>query len=59
MSFTEEEIFRRFYRGDEARSGEGSGLGLSIAESFTRNLGGRLRVVIDSDQFKVIMEFPL
>jgi len=59
MSFTEEEILQRFYRGDEARSGEGSGLGLSIAESFTRNLGGRLKVVIDGDQFKVIMEFPL
>lgn len=59
MSFTEEEILQRFYRGDEARSGEGSGLGLSIAESFTRNLGGRLRVIIDGDQFKVKMEFPL
>ena len=59
MSFTEEEILQRFYRGDEARSGEGSGLGLSIAESFTRNLGGRLRVLIDGDQFKVKIEFPL
>lgn len=59
MSFTEEEILQRFYRGDEARSGEGSGLGLSIAESFTRNLGGRLKVIIDGDQFKVKMEFPL
>jgi len=46
MSFTEEEILQRFYRGDEARSGEGSGLGLSIAESFTRNLGGRLKVLL-------------
>ena len=59
MNFTEEEILQRFYRGDEARSGEGSGLGLSIAESFTRNLGGRLRVLIDGDQFKVKIEFPL
>lgn len=59
MDFTNEEILQRFYRGDEARSGEGSGLGLSIAESFTRNLGGQLKVIIDGDQFKVKMGFPL
>ena len=58
MNFTEEEILQRFTRGDESRTGEGSGLGLSIAESFTQSCGGKFKLDIDGDQFKVIVEFP-
>jgi signal transduction histidine kinase len=58
MNFTEDEILQRFYRGEKSRSGEGSGLGLSIAESFTRNCGGKFNIDIDGDQFKVKLEFP-
>jgi signal transduction histidine kinase len=58
MNFTEEEILQRFARGDESRTGEGSGLGLSIAESFTQSCGGTFRLNIDGDQFKVAIEFP-
>ena len=39
MDFTAEEILQRFNRGDKSRTTEGSGLGLSIAESFTRACG--------------------
>ena len=42
MDFTEEEILQRFVRGDKSRTTEGSGLGLSIAESFMNSFGGRL-----------------
>jgi signal transduction histidine kinase len=57
MNFTEEEILQRFTRGDESRTGEGSGLGLSIAESFTQSCGGTFKLDIDGDQFKVTVEF--
>lgn len=59
MNFTEEEILQRFYRGDQSRTTEGSGLGLSIAESFTCNCGGKLDVTIDGDVFKVMITFDL
>ena len=59
MDFTAEEILQRFNRGDEARSSEGSGLGLSIAESFTWACGGRFQVEVDGDQFKVRLGFPV
>lgn len=59
MDFTPEEILQRFTRGDKARSGEGSGLGLSIAESFTQSCGGRFAVEIDGDQFKAAITLPI
>jgi signal transduction histidine kinase len=59
MDFTPEEILQRFTRGDKARSGEGSGLGLSIAESFTQSCGGRFAVDIDGDQFKAAITLPI
>lgn len=57
MNFTEEEILQRFVRGDQARSTEGSGLGLSIAESFTQVCGGEFDLKIDGDLFKVTLKF--
>ncbi len=59
MDFTAEEITERFVRGDKARTAEGSGLGLSIAQSFTQACGGRFAVDIDGDQFKVHISFDL
>lgn len=58
MEFTEEEILERFTRGDKSRTTEGNGLGLSIADSFTRICGGELYVKIDGDQFTVEILFP-
>lgn len=59
MDFTAEEILQRFSRGDKSRTTEGSGLGLSIAESFTNVCGGKFKVEIDGDLFKVQISFNL
>jgi len=57
IDFTEEEIVERFQRGDKSRSTEGSGLGLAIAKSFVEAQGGRLKIDLDGDLFKVIVTF--
>ncbi|MEG0541766.1 MAG: HAMP domain-containing sensor histidine kinase, partial [Angelakisella sp.] len=57
MDFTADEVLQRFARGDKSRTGDGSGLGLSIAESFTGACGGKFRVELDGDLFKVIISF--
>ncbi len=57
MNFDVSEIFERFKRGDKARSTEGSGLGLSIAKSIVELQGGKMRIDIDGDLFKVTVEF--
>lgn len=57
MDFTAEEILQRFYRADKARTSDGSGLGLSVAESFTNVCGGDFKVDIDGDLFKVTTTF--
>jgi signal transduction histidine kinase len=59
MDFTAQDVMQRFVRGDKARSSEGSGLGLSIAESFTHSCGGTFHISIEGDQFKTIIRFPL
>ena len=48
----------RFVRGDESRTDGGSGLGLSIAKSFTEACGGGFRVETAGDSFTVTVEFP-
>lgn len=47
----------RFVRGDESRTDGGSGLGLSIAKSFTQACGGDLIVETDADLFTVTVSF--
>lgn len=49
----------RFVRGDESRTDGGSGLGLSIAKSFTEACGGSFRVETVADLFTAIVTFPL
>jgi heavy metal sensor kinase len=43
-------IFERFYRGDQSRSQEGVGLGLSLARAIARAHGGDIRTTSRPDQ---------
>ena len=52
-----EELLERFVQGDESRSRGGSGLGLSIAESLTELMKGKLKLSLDGDLFKVELWF--
>jgi len=49
------ELTERFIRGDQSRSGEGSGLGLFIAKSLIEAHNGKFEVVVDGDQFTTII----
>lgn len=52
------ELMERFVRGDQARTTEGSGLGLSIARDLVRMQDGEFQIYLDGDLFKVVIEFP-
>lgn len=54
-----EELTERFIRGDESRTTEGSGLGLSIAKNLTEAQHGSFEISLDGDLFKVILTFPM
>lgn len=58
LNITADELMDRFVRGDSSRNTEGSGLGLSIAKSFTELQHGTMELSIDGDLFKVILRFP-
>ncbi|WP_343208824.1 HAMP domain-containing sensor histidine kinase [Anaerolentibacter hominis] len=47
----------RFVRGDESRTDGGSGLGLSIAQSFTEACGGSFKIETIADLFVVTVGF--
>jgi len=51
--------FERFWRDDEMRSHEGSGLGLSIAQRIAQNLGGELVLRNNADGASVVATLPL
>ena len=57
LNISAEALMERFVRGDASRSTEGSGLGLSIAQSLARLLGGELELQIDGDLFKAVLRF--
>ena len=54
-----EELTERFVRGDVSRTTEGSGLGLSIAQSLTKLQCGTFEILIDGDLFKVRVGFHI
>lgn len=59
LNIPSEELMERFVRGDSSRNTEGSGLGLSIAQSLTELMQGDMKLEIDGDLFKVILRFPV
>ena len=59
IDFDSDEITERFVRGDASRSTEGSGLGLSIAKTFTNACGGEFSITTDADLFCAKLEVPL
>ena len=57
LDISSDELMERFVRGDRSRNTEGSGLGLSIAQSLTKLQNGEFELIIDGDLFKVVMKF--
>ena len=59
LNLSPDELVERFVRGDSSRGSEGSGLGLSIAQSLVELQGGRFRLKIDGDLFTAVLLFPV
>ena len=57
LNISGEELMERFVRGDKSRNTEGHGLGLSIAQSLMKVIGGDMSIIVDGDLFKVILIF--
>lgn len=58
LNISEDELMERFKRGDESRSSQGSGLGLSITKSLIENQNGDFKISIDGDLFKSMIYLP-
>ncbi|GEM_PF-677005 len=58
LNLSADALMERFVRGDRSRNTEGSGLGLSIAQSLIQLQGGTMTLTIDGDLFKVTVRFP-
>lgn len=59
LNFKPGDIVERFVRADTSRTTEGSGLGLSIVQSFTEACGGTFSIDLDADMFTACVSFPL
>lgn len=52
-------VFERFYKADEARSKNSTGLGLSITKGFVLKMGGEIDAQMEGDWFCIHIWFPL
>ncbi len=59
LNISPEQLTERFVRGDESRTNEGNGLGLSIAKDLCSLQNGELNISIDGDLFKVSVKLPV
>lgn len=59
LDVSAEELTHRFVRGDASRSGEGNGLGLSIAKDLCELQKGKLMLETDGDLFKATVKLPV
>lgn len=57
LNVSSDELMERFVRGDSSRNTEGSGLGLSIANSLCTLMRADFKLSIDGDLFKAVIEF--
>ena len=57
LNISADELMERFVRGDSSRNTEGSGLGLSIAQSLTSLQHGTFALSVDGDLFKASVTF--
>ena len=57
LNISSDELMQRFVRGDKSRFTEGSGLGLSIAESLAKLQNIKFNIEIDGDLFKAILRW--
>ena len=57
LNISGDELTERLVRGDSSRNTEGSGLGLSIAQSLAQLQKGALDITVDGDLFKVVLRF--
>ncbi|MBQ5987821.1 MAG: sensor histidine kinase, partial [Clostridia bacterium] len=58
LNISGDELMERFVRGDASRNTEGSGLGLSIAQSLMALQNGSVAIDIDGDLFKLQVTIP-
>ncbi|WP_396126307.1 sensor histidine kinase [Anaerobacillus sp. CMMVII] len=58
LNISSDELMERFKRGDESRTSQGSGLGLSIAKNLVEIQKGKFDIQIDGDLFKAIIFLP-
>ena len=59
LNMDPKDLLERFTRGDASRNTEGSGLGLSIAQSIVELHHGTFDLEIDGDLFKVKITLPI
>ncbi len=59
LNISPDELTERFIRGDESRTTEGSGLGLSISKDLTELQNGTFNIQLDGDLFKTIITFKI
>ena len=57
LNISSDELMQRFVRGDKSRFTEGSGLGLSIAESLAKLQNIKFHIEIDGDLFKAVLKW--
>ncbi len=57
LNVSSDELMERFVRGDSSRNTEGSGLGLSIANSLCALMRADFKLSIDGDLFKTVITF--
>lgn len=54
-----ENMFERFYKGDNARTQKGSGLGLAIVKELVERMNGEVKAEVENDTLRIIVSLPI